>query len=92
MPRVRVFHWKTEEAQPLLKLLRDAGYTVEHFDHIRSTREIRENPPDAVVVDLSRMPSHGREIGVYLRGSKATRHIPIVFVGAACFPTLCSRS
>jgi hypothetical protein len=33
------------------------------------------------VIDLTRMPSHGREIAVYMRGTKATRHIPIVFAG-----------
>jgi hypothetical protein len=29
------------------------------------------------------MPSHGREAGIFLRGSKSTRHIPILFVGGA---------
>lgn len=29
----------------------------------------------------SRLPSHGRETADYLRSLKATRHIPIVFVG-----------
>ena len=38
------------------------------------------SPPDAVVIDLSRMPSHGREVAHSLRGAKATRHLPIVFV------------
>ena len=35
----------------------------------------------AVVIDLSRMPSHGKYVGAWLRGSKSTRHIPLVFVG-----------
>lgn len=43
-------------------------------------KEFRENPPDAVVIDLGRLPSHGREVGVFLRGSKATRLIPLIFV------------
>jgi Protein of unknown function (DUF3052) len=42
-------------------------------------RGIRENLPDAVVIDLSRLPSHGREIAVWLRSTKRTRHVPIVF-------------
>lgn len=44
---------------------------------------MRESPPDAFVIDLSRMPSHGREVAAFFRGQKATRHIPIVFVGGA---------
>lgn len=36
---------------------------------------------DAVVIDLNRLPSHGREIGILLRGSKSTRHLPLVFLG-----------
>lgn len=32
------------------------------------------------MIDLSRLPSHGRDIGLQLHGGKATRHIPIVFV------------
>ena len=35
----------------------------------------------AVVIDLSRLPSHGRAVAAWLRGSKSTRQIPIVFVG-----------
>jgi hypothetical protein len=32
------------------------------------------------VIDLSRLPSHGRNVGAWLRGSKSTRHIPLIFV------------
>ncbi len=39
-----------------------------------------ETMSEALVIDLSRMPSHGREVAVYLRGTKSTRHIPLVFV------------
>jgi len=46
-------------------------------------RAIRESPPDAFVIDLSRLPSHGREVATFFRGRKPTRHIPIVFVGGA---------
>jgi CheY-like chemotaxis protein len=44
------------------------------------TRAIQRNVPDIAVIDLSRLPSHGREIAVWLRGRKATRHIPLIFV------------
>lgn len=38
---------------------------------------------DAVVINLNRLPSHGREVAIGLRGAKSTRHIPIVFVEGA---------
>ena len=46
-------------------------------------RPWRESPPDAFVIDLSRLPSHGREIAIALRQSPATRRIPIVFCDGA---------
>jgi hypothetical protein len=79
--RIRVFHWRAEEAKPLLTLLTAAGYSVDYKEPVSSYREVRLSPPDAIVIDLSRLPSHGREVAVFLRGSKASRHIPIVFVG-----------
>jgi hypothetical protein len=33
-----------------------------------------------VLIDLSRLPTQGRDVAVELRRSQATRHIPIVFV------------
>jgi hypothetical protein len=44
-------------------------------------RALRDEPPHAVVIDLGRLPSHGREFGVALRVTKATRAIPLLFVG-----------
>ncbi|HEY1754092.1 MAG TPA: hypothetical protein VGG72_01755 [Bryobacteraceae bacterium] len=80
MARVRLFHWRAEEAKPLLTLLKAAGYSVDYREPVSSYREVRSSPPDAIVIDLSRLPSHGREVAVFLRGSKTTRQIPIVFV------------
>jgi len=41
----------------------------------------RKVSPAAVLIDLDRLPSHGREVAVVLRNSKSTRYIPIVFAG-----------
>jgi CheY-like chemotaxis protein len=46
-------------------------------------RAWRDSPPKAFVIDLSRLPSHGREIAIALRQSPATRRIPIVFCEGA---------
>ena len=45
-----------------------------------AARSFRESPPDAIVIDLTRLPSQGRQVATYLRGSKSTRAVPIVFV------------
>jgi CheY-like chemotaxis protein len=81
MPRLRLIHWNAAEATRYLALLQKAGHRVEYSPEFSSQlmREWRLSPPDAFVIDLSRLPSHGREIAVALRQSKATRHIPIVF-------------
>ncbi len=46
-------------------------------------REMRQRPPSAVVIDLSRFPSQGRDVALAIRHTKATRHLPLVFVGGA---------
>lgn len=83
MPRVRLVHWKASEAEALLAALRRAGHTVEYDQDVASPgfRAIRDVPPDIFVIDLSRLPSHGREVAIFFRGRKTTRDIPIVFVG-----------
>jgi hypothetical protein len=53
------------------------------FDEIEGPgimKRLRANLPDAFVIDLSRLPSLGREIGMTLRATKSTRHVPIIFV------------
>jgi CheY-like chemotaxis protein len=83
--RVRVVHWRAAEAAPLVALLREAGYRVDYEENpdYHLAQKIRAAPPVAVVIDLSRLPSHGGELAIFLRGSKATRHVPIVFVNGA---------
>jgi len=83
MARVRLVHWKANEAAALLAGLRAAGHTVDYDEKLSSAGfgAIRQSPPDAFVIDLSRLPSHGREVATFVRGLKATRHILIVFVG-----------
>lgn len=85
MPRIRLLHWKAREAAGCIELLQAAGYQVEYDAEFRPglMRLWRESPPDAFVIDLTRLPSHGREIAVALRQSRATRQIPIVFCGGA---------
>jgi len=75
--RVRLIHWKGSDAVVLGQRLTAAGYEVDdegrHGD--------RANPPAVFVIDLSRRPSQGRDLGISLRISKATRNVPLIFLG-----------
>lgn len=81
---VRLITWKDDRAAELEHHLASAGFTVDAGAFAPSTlRELSANPPDAVVIDLGRLPSHGRDVGVAVRTRAATRAIPIVFVDGA---------
>ena len=61
-----------------------AGYRTVHGPW--SSREIirkKATPPAAVVIDLSRSPSHGRDIAVAMRSHKALLKVPFVLAGGA---------
>ncbi len=79
--RVRLIHWNAAEAKEKAAKLRSAGYEVfgEELDS-SALRLLRENPPDVVVIDLSRLPSQGRDVALGIRKFKTTRHVPVVFV------------
>lgn len=82
MQRVRLIHWKESEAEEKVEYLKSAGYKVESslFDP-DSLRQIRQEPPAAFVIDLSRLPSQGRDFALGIRINKASRNVPLVFVG-----------
>lgn len=82
--RLRVFARTGTDLGPHISTLESAGYRVESGPVDQTTlRALATDPPAAVVIDLSRQPSLGRDIGVALRHTKRTRHIPLVFVGGA---------
>lgn len=84
MTRIRLIHWKAEEAPEGIAKLKAAGYEVEYSElDGESVRALKSNPPAAFVIDLSRLPSHGMEVASSLRGNKATRAVPLVFVEGA---------
>ena len=82
MRNVKLILWNAAEAQERASILTAAGYKVDAMTSVglKSIPLLRENPPDAVIVDLSRLPSQGRDIGLLLRQYKQTRNIPLVFV------------
>jgi CheY-like chemotaxis protein len=85
MARVMLFHWNADEAKERAARLTRWGHeaVVPTFTSGTDLKTIAADPPDAFVIDLSRLPSHGREIAAALRERKATRAVPIVFVDGA---------
>jgi hypothetical protein len=82
MTLIQLVHWKEEEGRRRAQELRAAGLGVEYeVDAQAALRLSKEELPAAIVIDLSRLPSHGRGMAWALRQSKKTRAIPLVFVG-----------
>lgn len=84
MTTLNLVHWNAAEAAERAAQLRAAGYTVTTgtFDGA-GLRALRADPPAAFVIDLSRLPSHGRSVAFVLRQTRATRHVPLVFADGA---------
>ena len=79
--RIRLIHWNAAEAEERAAPLLSAGYNVAYESFSAATvRELRESPPDVMVIDVTRLPSQGRDIGLLLRKYKTTRYVPLVFV------------
>jgi CheY-like chemotaxis protein len=82
MRNVKLIHWNSEEARVRAVRLKAAGYTTDATipAGLKSIQLLGANPPNAIVIDLSRLPSQGRDIALLLRHNKQTRNIPLVFV------------
>jgi CheY-like chemotaxis protein len=80
---IRLVCWNEELAKERARLLKKARLDVDAspFDPAGMITRLRENPPALMLIDLDRLPSHGREVALMLRSSKSMRHIPIVFAG-----------
>ena len=82
MRNVKLIHWNSREAQERALMLTTAGYQIDATAPAgsQSIRLLGANPPDAIIIDLSRLPSQGRDIALLLRQNKQTRNVPLVFV------------
>ena len=76
-------HWNEAETAERVARLRAAGFdaTGELPEPVSFLRRLREEPPAALVIDLGRVPSHGRDLALAIRSRKETRDIPLVFAG-----------
>ena len=85
MKKIRLIHWNAKEAKPRVAALEGAGYDVifESLEDQSALARIGEGGAQAVVIDLTRVPSRGRDIGLWIRKQKSIRNLPLVFLGGA---------
>lgn len=82
MATVRLIHWNEGEGLERQKQLEALGHDAvfDFSERMMVRRLLRADEPDAVIIDLTRAPAQGREVGRTVRITKGTRHWPIVFV------------
>jgi CheY-like chemotaxis protein len=82
MPRVQLIHWNAAEAEERAERLRAYGYQVACPvpQGPAFFRQLGQDPPTAVIIDLGRLPSQGRDAALTLRKQASTRRIPLVLV------------
>jgi CheY-like chemotaxis protein len=80
--RICLIHWNEKERQERVSWFAFEG--IEVLEGIAAgpqfAKALEAAKPDVVVIDLSRLPSQGRDLGVLIRARAGTRQIPIVFV------------
>lgn len=83
--RVYLMNWDADARDQRAEQLSRLGFEVvsDIPSPAKLLRELETMRPSAIVIDLTRIPSQGRDFGVALRTRKGTRHIPLVFVGGA---------
>ncbi len=81
MARILYVHWNETEALNRIAPMTDAGHDVRAHWSTQSSPCLKGDLPDAVVISLDRLPSHGRAVAEWFRGAKSRRRIPMVFEG-----------
>jgi hypothetical protein len=81
--RIRLIAWREDEGKARASELAEMGHPVvyELLDVGSLLRVLKEDPPGALVIDLTRSPGNGRDLAVALRIHKVTRHVPLIFAG-----------
>lgn len=80
MASIIYIHWHDEEARPTADVLERSGHRV-RVHHDSKARIDFSSPPDALVVSLERLPSHGREIADYFATTKKLMSVKLFYIG-----------
>lgn len=83
MSRILLVHWNEAEALERAQKLARLGHEVTTLWNSKDSSQFKPKgkAPELLVIDLERIPSHGREIAGYFRRQKTTRNVPILFLG-----------
>lgn len=82
MARVQLIHWKESEGRGRADELRALGHSVQYeADGSAALALLRAEPVDVIVIDCTRLPSHGRAAAHALRQRQSSRCMPLVFLG-----------
>ena len=81
MARIFYVHWNECEASERITPMVEAGHGVWAHWSTGSSPSLKGELPDAVVISLDRLPSHGRAVAEWFWEAKSRRRIPIVFEG-----------
>lgn len=82
MATIRLIHPGSGEIAERAIVLARAGHEVDWSSlDPRSLKTLKAHPPDVIMIDLSRAPAQGRDLGILLRRTRSTRAVPLVFVG-----------
>ena len=83
MTVLQLVSWKEDEGRIRREELERLGHQVVFhlLDPGGLLRVLKEDPPSVVIIDLSRSPANGRDLGVALRVQATTRGIPLVSGG-----------
>ncbi len=80
--RIIWIDWRKKDENPLIAALREKSLEIENFmfSGPGSLKALHSDPPAAILIDLTRLPSQGRDLGILLRKNKGTRHIPLLYL------------
>jgi hypothetical protein len=83
MAKVFYLHWNLDEAEARAAALKRAGHDVRLHWSTEEHVKLGDFTPEAAVISLDRLPSHGRAVAEWFWETKRRQSIPIVFAGGA---------
>lgn len=89
---VFLVHWNEKELAQYASALESEGHLVRGHCSTESFEKWGDYLPDALIVSLDRLPSHGRQVVEWFWEAKYRRSIPVFFVGGEPTKVKATRS
>jgi len=79
---IHLIHWQKKESETYASIIRDLGHEIDSSlpENAQFFKSLRDSMPDLMVIDLSRLPSQGRDLVINMRSQKSLQLIPVIFV------------